>query len=136
MKTQRLAASFLLIAAVFVTGCKRIGLRITDDESMRIVQRGTQTITGNPRDVTISVGDVTGGAADVALEAVGEPKTFLRIPMREGEVGYFDYHGVQYRLKLDRFENHLMHDDYAFVSLRRVGKGEGSTPIGDRGNTQ
>jgi len=111
--------SFLCI--LFLS-CAADGLEITDNEEIKLVQRGTYLIIGSEGDVELMIGDITEGITEVEIQGIENEKFYYRKAMEEGEDDEFEYEGHHYRIKINSFEEHLLHDDFAFISFRIVEK--------------
>jgi len=122
----RFTAFIILFVAVFVTSCSKSGLEIQEDALLKITQRGSLVIPGDEGEVTLSVSDITGGACTISVqgEINGISGYFFDESMGEGETGTFQYHDSYYEIKIDHFEEHLLHDDFAFIRLRSISEEE------------
>jgi len=107
---------------LILLSCSPSGLEIVDDEEIKLVQRGSHVIKGSSGDVELTIGDITEGLTDVEIQGIENEKFYYRKAMEEGEDDEFEYEGFHYRIKMNYFEEHLMHDDYAFISFRGVEK--------------
>lgn len=125
--------SFLLIllTGFIFTSCSPEGLDITDDEEIRITQRGSITIKGSDGDVDVILGDITMGKMSVKIKSIEEDKVYLKTNLSSGEDAVFQYtEEYYYRIKINSFEEHILHDDIAFISFHKVSveKGKAEAP--------
>ena len=113
---------YFTYSCLFITllSCSPGGLEIVNDEEIKLTQRGTHVIKGSAGDVELSIGDITEGVTEVEIQGIENEKFYYRKLMEEGEDDEFEYEGFHYRIKINSFEEHLMHDDYAFFSFRVV----------------
>ena len=107
---------------LLLISCSAGGLEIVNDEEIKLVQRGTYVIKGSEGDVELMIGDITEGITEVEIQGIENEKFYYRKAMKEGEDDEFEYEGHHYRIKLNYFEEHLLHDDFAFFSFRAVEK--------------
>ncbi len=105
--------------------CKNEGLNINNDEEIKIVQRGSKVIKGSEGDVELKINDITGGSTEVIIEGIENEKIYYKNYMGEGEDGIFQYGMYYYRIKINQFEEHIFHDDYAFIAFRSVSEEKG-----------
>lgn len=119
---QNLKYCFCLCFCLLLFSCSAGGLEIVDDEEIKLVQRGTHLIKGSEGDVELMIGDITEGITEVEIQGIENEKFYYRKAMEEGEDDEFEYEGHHYRIKLNYFEEHVLHDDYAFFSFRTVEK--------------
>ena len=115
----------VLLLLVLLNSCGKNGLVINEDEQIKIVQRGSKLIKGSEGDVELKIGDITNGAADVIIEGIDNGKVYFKKDLGEGGEGYFRYDKKYYRIKMDHFEEHLLHDDFAFVTFHQVSEEKG-----------
>jgi hypothetical protein len=111
----------LLVVSTIVISCGKNGLKISNDEEIKFVQRESKTIKGSDGDVEIYIGDVTMGQAQIVIKGIGNNKLYFKSDMSANSEGYFQYEkNKYYRIKVNKFENHLVHDDLAFISMREI----------------
>lgn len=122
----RIPVFIILLGTVFVTSCSKSGLEIEENALLKITQRGSLVIPGDEGEVTLSVSDITGGSCTISVQGMinGLGIYFFDEPMGEGETGTFQYHDSYYEIKIDHFEEHLLHDDFAFIRLRTISEEE------------
>lgn len=122
----RITAFIFFIAVFFVTSCSKSGLEIEENALLKITQRGSLVIPGDEGEVTLSVSDITGGACTISVQGMinGLGIYFFDESLGEGETGTFQYHDSYYEIKIDHFEEHLLHDDFAFIRLRTISEEE------------
>ena len=121
-----------LFLTTILLSCNSHGLKIVNDEEIKFVQRESKTIEGSEGDVEIYVGDVTMGTTQVKIKGIENNKLYFNQDMRQNDEGFFQYSEKKYyRIKVNKFENHLLHDDLAFISIREIdtklGKQKAST---------
>ncbi|MDH4473251.1 MAG: DUF5329 family protein [Fluviicola sp.] len=116
----------ILTVTFFVSSCSKSGLEIEEDALLKITQRGSIEIPGDEGEVTLSVSDITGGACTVSVQGMidGLGVYFFDQSLSEGQAGTFQYHDSYYEIKIDHFEEHLLHDDFAFIRLRTISEEE------------
>lgn len=115
IRTQALFLTTILLS------CNSHGLKIVNDEEIKFVQRESKTIEGSEGDVEIYVGDVTMGTTQVKIKGIENNKLYFNQDMRQNDEGFFQYSEKKYyRIKVNKFENHLLHDDLAFISIREI----------------
>jgi hypothetical protein len=120
MSTLKYCIYFCFCLLLF--SCSPSGLEIIDDEEIKLVQRGSHVIKGSAGDVELKIDDITEGVTEVEIQGIENEKFYYRKLMEEGEDDEFDYEGFRYRIKLNYFEEHLLHDDFAFFSFRELEK--------------
>ncbi len=122
-------ASTLLLIALLNSCSKEGGLKIKDDEEIKIVQRGTKVIEGSEGDVDVKISDITNGSTKIIIEGIENGKVYFKKELGEGDEGYFQYGKNYYRIQINHFEEHIMHDDYAFISFRAVSEEKGKAKV-------
>lgn len=117
----------ILVVTFFVSSCSKSGLEIEENALHKITQRGSMVIPGDEGEVTLSISDITGGACTVSVQGMidGLGVYFFDQLLSEGEAGTFQYHDSYYEIKIDHFEEHVLHDDFAFIRLRTISEEEG-----------
>jgi hypothetical protein len=123
----RLTVFALLLVTLSVTvSCSKSGLEIQENALLKITQRGSVVIPGDEGDVTLTVGDITGGACTVSVQGMidGLSVYFFDQSLSEGQSETFQYHDSYYEVTVDHFEEHTFHDDIAFVRLRSISEEE------------
>lgn len=110
---------------VLLASCSTEGLNIQNDKEIKIVQRGSKVINGSEGDVELMINDITNGSTEVRIENIESGKMYFKSYLKEGEYGIFRYGEYFYRVKINSFEEHLFHDDYAFIAFRSVSKERG-----------
>lgn len=123
---------FLLIS------CKNEGLNIDNDEEIKIVQRGSKVIEGSEGNIELKIGDITAGSTEVIIEGIETGKIYYKNHLGRGEAGIFKYGMYYYRIKINKFEEHIFHDDYAFITFHSVSEERGKSeaqPITDKKET-
>lgn len=121
----------LLLSGLILTSCSNEGLDITDDEVLSIPQRGSMTIEGSDGDIDLILGDITMGSMSVKIKSIEEDKLYLKTNLKEGEEAVFKYNDNNYyRIMINSFEEHVFHDDIAFISFHKVSveKGKAEAP--------
>jgi hypothetical protein len=135
MNSRFIKAISLFILLLSLTSCKK-GLRLTT-EPIRIPEATKINIGGSDGDIELELGNIdTGGLIGIADEIAldGKPNGIVNVTvkstnhktiyfdknLREAEDGDFSYAGIQYKLKLTKFELHQFHQDIAFVSIEEV----------------
>jgi len=106
--------------ALLLISCSIDGLNITENKQMKLVQRGSMIISGSEGDVELQLGDITGGRVDVKMYGIDNDKVYYQSTMMEGGADVFEYAGKKYRIKINHFEEHTFHDDFAFIEFRKV----------------
>jgi len=119
---QQLKYCICSCLCILFLSCSAGSLEITEDEEIKLVQRGTHLIKGSEGDVELMIGDITEGITKVEIQGIENEKFYYRKAMEEGEDDEFQYESFHYRIKINSFEEHLMHDDFAFISFRAVKK--------------
>jgi len=128
---KKITIPILLIIIFIFSSCGPKGLDITEDKEIRIPQRGSKTIKGAEGDIEIILGDITMGAVSVQIKSIDDDKVYLKTNMSEGQNAIFQYTKEHYyRVKINSFEEHIFHDDIAFISFRKVSieKGKAEAP--------
>ena len=123
----------IIISCLFLMSCSSKGLKINNDEEIKFVQRESKIFKGSNGDVEIYVGDVTFGMTQIIIKGIEDNKIYLDREFTQNDEGYFKYgENNYYRIKVNKFENHMLHDDLAFISIREVdesvGKEKASAP--------
>jgi hypothetical protein len=116
--TLKFLSGLLLI--ILFNSCSTDGLNVSDDKEIKITQRGTEVIKGSEGKVELTIGDITAGSTEVRLEGVENDKVYFKKMLFEGEEGFFQYGKYYYRIKIKNFEEHTFHDDFAFITFRKV----------------
>ncbi|MBJ2175846.1 DUF5329 family protein [Aureibaculum sp. A20] len=117
--------STLLIVIILNSCSKTDGLAITNDNEIKIAQRGSKVIKGSEGDVELILNDITGGSTEVSIVGIENNQTYYKNYLGEGEYGVFQYGKYFYRVKINSFEEHIFHDDYAFITFRTVSEEKG-----------
>ncbi len=112
---------------IFLISCKKEGLNINNDEEIRLVQRGTIIIKGSEGDIELKIGDITAGSTEVIIEGIDNSKIYYKNIIARGEYGIFKYGTFYYRIKINRFDEHLLHDDFALIAFRSVSEEKGKS---------
>ncbi len=123
MKFLKFTSALFLI--ILLNSCMNEGLNINNDEEIKIVQRGSKVIKGSEGDVELIINDITNGSTEVKIEGIENSKTYYKNYLREGEYGVFRYEKYFYRVIINSFEEHIFHDDYAFIAFRSVSEQKG-----------
>gem|GEM_PF-4800251 len=58
------------------------------------------------------------------IRGIDNGSVYLESLIKEGKEKAFQYGKLFYSLKINSFEEHLLHDDYAFISFRQISKDE------------
>jgi hypothetical protein len=116
--TLKFLSGLLLI--ILFSSCNTDGLNLSDDKEIKITQRGTEVIKGSEGKVELTIGDITAGSTEVMLEGIENEKVYFKKQMSVGDEGYFQYGKYYYRIKINKFENHTFHDDFAFIAFRKA----------------
>jgi len=123
MKFLKITITIFLIT--LLNSCMNEGLDINNDEEIKIVQRGSKVIKGSEGDVELIINDITNGSTEVKIEGIESSKIYYNNYLGEGEYGVFQYGKYFYRVKINSFEEHIFHDDYAFIAFRSVSEEKG-----------
>lgn len=119
-----------LLFVILLNSCgKKNGLEVNNDEEIKIVQRGSKAIKGSEGDIDLKISDITNGLTDVVIEGIENGKVYFKKKLSEAGEGYFQYGKNYYRIKINHFEEHLLHDDYAFISFRAVSEANGKAKL-------
>lgn len=131
MKTRIIFSLFLLLLLVGCTGTpeEKIApekLKVSSWNDLRIRQRETTSIKGTGGDLSVFVGDITHGACLVEITGnqKGQDVVYLSRSLREHDSATFAYYDRYYRVFIQGFELHFIHDDFAFITIREVTKEE------------
>ncbi len=123
MKLFKLIITFFLVS--LLNSCTTDGLNISNDKEIKIVQRGSKVITGSQGDVELIINDITNGSTEIKIKGIDTDKVYYQKYLREGDYGLFQYDKYFYRVKINSFEEHIFHDDYAFITFRSVSEEKG-----------
>lgn len=124
MKTFNLLIIISLTASMMSCSNKTPKLDTEDDKRITIRQRDSKIIDGNKEKIELRLGDITYGSVDVEITGQKSNTQFLHINMQEGDRQIFDYYGTKYLLNVLHFENHVVHDDKAEISFRKISNQE------------
>lgn len=97
-------------------------LEVSTIREMRIRQRETLQIKGTGGDVALYLGDITHGACQVEIRGRQNEKeyVYLNRSLREHDSTTFAYYDRFYRIIINGFELHFIHDDFAFLTVREI----------------
>lgn len=97
-------------------------LEVETLSDIRVRQRETILIKGNSGDVSLYLGDITKGQCliEITGKQKGKEYLYLNRPLQEHDSASFTYGDSYYRVITNGFELHLVHDDFAFLTVREI----------------
>lgn len=102
-------------------------LEVEDDIRMSVIQRDTRVINGSKEKLELKLGDITNKYVTIDIIGQKSNQQFLHADMKEGDKKIIDYYGTKYVFNVLHFENHIIHDDKAEISFRKLNDQEAKT---------
>lgn len=93
--------------------------------SFRLAQRGRAGLPGSHEQLSVELGDITGGQVQLVLTRGEAGSILVSRSLRAQQSLVFVLDGIEYELRLDRLENHLLGEDFAELHLRPSAPGKG-----------